>query len=277
MRVLRKAVIAVLLGILVNCPFIAFAAPEMTATFDLTETKPFNLSLDSSSLFDIEDVEFNKPYDSTLAFRNKTKKKLTLSLIDVESVIESKVLYDRSHLKISDDGGNVLFDGEMNDSRFSQEVASGKSVTYTFSYSIPMDHVPDNSLMGAQMHARFTFMSGVDIETEANQQTDKPVTPETRAPETQPQETTPESKMPVTTPESAQPETITSETTSETTASKTRAESRSPQGDDGEMSSDGNNQAGVQTGDEGPSVYIVLMAISALICAACGRIRKMKQ
>ena len=83
--------------------------------------------------------------------------------------------------------------------------------------------------------------------------------------------------MPVTTPESAQPETITSETTSETTASKTRAESRSPQGDDGEMSSDGNNQAGVQTGDEGPSVYIVLMAISALICAACGRIRKMKQ
>ena len=160
----RKYTIAVLAGVfLCFLPAVpVHAEPAITATFDLNETDPFQLEVDSDSLFDIEDAEFNTPYNSSLSFHNTTDKELTLSLYDVQSLLDSTVLYDKSHLKISD-GDDVLYEGAMNDARFSESIPAGQSVTYTFTYSIVVPHVPDNSLMGTRMKARFWFVSGVDI------------------------------------------------------------------------------------------------------------------
>lgn len=137
----------------------------MQATFDFSESKPFRLDVDGEELFAIEDLEYDTPYDSTLSFKNTTGYPLTLTLDDVEDLLDDSRLYDSSELTITEDG-KELYSGPMDEARFAKAFQKDDSADFTFTYRVSDEHVPDNSMMGAEMHARFHFQAGLDVPDE---------------------------------------------------------------------------------------------------------------
>lgn len=188
---LKILILMLVCSLLLSMP--AFAKnTEMTAKYDKASHK-YLIDFEDE-LFSISNLEDGEEYKSTVLFKNTTGKLLTISLIDVENLLDDARLYDLSKIRFT--SSKTLYDGVMNDARFSFTLLPEEERLITITYHIDaFPHRPDNSIMNAKMHTRFHFVGVFDtyknshvIGEGANiKETIGPTVPETTAPS----ETTP--------------------------------------------------------------------------------------